>query len=63
VHSALYSIRYETSLATLPRSDVDWFVRRFNRETLAAGKRHWVEKTPSHVVRSVGCSSGSQMRE
>ncbi len=49
VHSRLHSLPYETSCATKDDAEMDWFVRRFNEETAAAGKARWIEKTPLHI--------------
>lgn len=50
-HSRLYCGPYESAFATKAPAEFDWFVRRFNRETRAAGKARWVEKTPRHIYR------------
>lgn len=48
-HQDIYGVPYESALASRSPAMVNWFVRRFNRDAAAAGKRRWVEKTPSHV--------------
>lgn len=50
MHSRLYSVPYESYVANRTDADIDWFVRRFNREAKAAGKARWVEKTPRHIL-------------
>lgn len=51
VHSRLHSLPYETSMAEVTDSELDWFVHRFNTEAAAAGKARWIEKTPRHIYR------------
>lgn len=50
-HSRIHGIPYESDLAFRREGHVDWMVRRFNRETKAAGASRWVEKTPRHIQR------------
>lgn len=49
-HSKIYAIPYESSLAMNERPDpfLNAFAT-FDRWTIAAGKRRWVEKTPRHI--------------
>jgi len=50
-HSRLYAIPFESYLAFKAPEEQESLLQKFERETLAAGKRRWVEKTPKHVRR------------
>jgi len=50
-HSRLYAIPFESYLAFKAPEEQEKLLEKFERETLAAGKRRWVEKTPKHVRR------------
>lgn len=46
-HSRIHAIPYESGLAQHPHPQL--LRRSFNMQAVAAGKRRWVEKTPSHI--------------
>jgi len=48
-HSRLYAVPFESYLAFKPCEEQEKLFKKFERETLAAGKKRWVEKTPKHV--------------
>jgi hypothetical protein len=50
-HSRLYAVPFESYLAFKTVEEQKKLFQKFERETLAAGKRRWVEKTPKHIRR------------
>ena len=48
-HSRLHAVPFESYLAFKSAAEQDKLFQKFERETLATGKRRWVEKTPKHV--------------
>jgi hypothetical protein len=48
-HSRLHDIPFESRLAFKSSEQQYGLLEQFKRETIASGKRRWVEKTPTHV--------------
>lgn len=48
-HSNIYGIPFESEMA-IKEKNMDYFIERFNRRTVVAEKKRWLEKTPKHIL-------------